>query len=113
MKIMTIIRLCGKNLLVLLAFVLAPFVAVRFLMPQVPFTLHYFLIVLFAIKYILHNDQKYRQKIRPQLKKCLSDQLKKMPSEQQLISSTETLIQVRDISLLTIAMIGIIINILL
>lgn len=110
---MTLIKLNLVSWLLIALCALLPYIAVRVYLPNVPYAMYYYFIVLAAIKFILFNDQSYRQKIAPKLKVYLAKELKKNPSKQDIITRTESMIFARDIALIIFAMIGIFANIIL
>lgn len=112
-KIITLIKVNYKIWIVFTLCILAPYLAVRILLPQVPYILYYYLTVLAAIKYIILDDKKYREDLRPKIQSYLYKELGKQPSKQQIINRIESMVLVRDLSLVVFAIFGILINIII
>lgn len=111
MKIITLLKINSFTWILLALCVLTPYIAVRIYMPAVPYALYYYLTVIAAIKYIIYQDQAYRNKLRPRLQKYLYKELKKQPSKQEIITRTESMIMTRDITLVLFSLFGIFVNI--
>lgn len=113
MKIITAIKLNIITWALITLCVLVPYLAVRIYLPSVPYAMYYYFVVLAAIKFIIFNDRSYRIKLKPKLENYLSKELKKNPSKQEIITRTESMLFVRDISLMIFAIIGVFVNIIL
>ena len=113
MKIITIFKIHFTSWLLLTLCVFVPYLAVRLYLPKVPYALYYYLIVLAAIKYILFEDKKYRNKLRPKLQSYLYKEFGRQASKQDIITRTESMLLTRDLSLIVFALIGIFVNIIL
>ncbi len=113
MKIITLLRIHLITWVLIALCVLTPYILVRIYLPTVPYALYYYLTVLAAIKYIIYQDQAYRNRLRPKLQSYLYKELKKQPSKQEIITRTESMIMTRDVSLVIFAIGGIMVNIIL
>lgn len=113
MKITSVIKIHFLTFMAILLCVFIPYISTRAYLPQVPYTLYYYLIVLAVIKYILFEDKKYRLALRPKLEKYIQQEIKRQPSKQEVITRTESMLFVRDMLILFFAFIGIFVNIIL
>ena len=71
-------------LTLLVVFIIVPMVLVRTYLPSIPYTLYFFLILLFLIKTLVHNDSQFKKKMMPAIQSELSKELKRNPSSKEI-----------------------------
>jgi hypothetical protein len=102
----------GQILLMTLC-VFTPYLIIRSEMPSIPYMLYFYLIVLAAIKYIIINDQKFRKQCRTVIENLSVKKTGKMPSQNEIVKTTENILFQRDLIFIGFAMLGLMVNIIL
>lgn len=81
-------------------FIITPFIMVSQYLPQIPYTLYFFLIILFLIKLLVHNDSAFEKRVKPKVQSQLAKELKRNPSSKEIYQRMAFNLKARDFTLL-------------
>lgn len=81
-------------------FILVPYISVNLLMPKVPYTLYFFIIVLFLIKILVMDEKKVGRRYKKKIQAELTKELGKNPSQKMIFDRTQFYLKAGDITLL-------------
>ena len=87
-------------LVVLSSFVLAPYLLLCVIGPDIPYVPYFFLFILFFLKIAIFDENTLEKKLTPAVRKELQKEKKQPPSKQEVFNRVKSHIRHRDFTLL-------------